>query len=207
MLPEGKKMSDEAKGGAGAPQPPGEVTRLLAEWSHGDRDALERLIPLVYGELRALAARYLSRERQAHTLQPTALVHEAYLKLVDQRGASFRNRAHFFAVAAQAMRRILVDHARTRGREKRGGGQPALAIEDSLLFTQPFNVDLIALENALGKLGTLDGEQAKVVELRFFGGLTVDETAEVLGASPSTVKRDWQSARAFLYRELSAAPV
>ena len=188
----------------GEPSPP-DVTRLLLDWSRGDRTALDRLMPLVYDELRALAARSLRSERSAHTLQGTALVHEAYLKLVDQRQVRWQDRAHFFAVAAQVMRRILVDHARRHGAAKRGGGVAALALEDVALAAAPGpTVDWVALDRALDRLATLDSRQARIVELRFFGGLTIEETAEVLRVSPATVKNEWSLARAWLHRELQA---
>jgi RNA polymerase sigma-70 factor (ECF subfamily) len=188
--------------GAAAPAPPGEVTRLLLAWRQGDRDALDRLIPLVYGELHRMAERYLRRERPGHTLQPSAIVNEAYLRLLGRQGADWQNRAHFFAVAAQSMRRILVEHARHRDAKKRGG-QGARYLLDTVAMTQPRSVDLIAVDEALVKLTELDSEQGRVVELRFFGGLTEDETAEVLSVSPTTVHRKWLLAKAFLHRELS----
>jgi RNA polymerase sigma-70 factor (ECF subfamily) len=190
--------------GAATPAPPGEVTGLLLAWRQGDRDALERLIPLVYAELHRMAERYLRRERPGHTLQPTAVVNEAYLRLVGRHGEPLQNRAHFFAVAAQSMRRILVEHARGRGAKKRGG-QGARYLLDTVVMTEPRAVDLIAVDDALQKLAALDSEQGRVVELRFFGGLTENETAEVLGLSPSTVHRKWLSAKAFLHRELSGS--
>jgi RNA polymerase sigma factor (TIGR02999 family) len=183
---------------------PGEVTQLLSEYRGGKREALDLLLPFVYGELRAMAARYLRAERGDHTLQPTALVHEAYVRLADQRDVEWRNRAHFLGVAAQAMRRLLVDHARTRGRKKRGSGlrvpieeiaEPAAACEA--------DVDLIALDAALERLAALSPQQARIVELRYFGGLSLEETAEVLGVSSMTVKRGWAMARAWLHRELT----
>jgi len=193
--------------GAGGAKPPvGDVTQFLLDWSRGDPVALEKLMPLVYGELRAVASRYLGRERPGHTLQPTALVHEVYLKLVNQRAATWKNRAHFFAIAAQAMRRILVDHARSRDRDKRGGAATRLVLTDDIASLEPRDVDVLALDGALARLGSLDQDQAKVVELRFFGGLTVEETAEVLESSQATVKREWRSAKAWLYRELTASP-
>lgn len=188
----------------------GAVTRLLQQWSNGDPQALEDLIPLVYDELRQVARQYLRRERPGHTLQPTALVHEAYLKLVDQRRIRWQNRAHFFAVAAQLIRRILVDHARARGASKRGGGLRQLTIEADVAPAerrgQAGELDVLALDGALSRLAELDPRQAHVVELRFFGGLDVEETAEVLGVSSPTVKRDWRTAKAWLYRELQAEP-
>ena len=186
-----------------ATAPPGEVTRLLLEWSRGDRGALDALVPHVYAELRRQADRYLSRQRTGHTLQATALVHEVFLRLVDQTSVSFRDRAHFFAVASRAMRQILVDHARRRHAGKRGGDATRLVLEDGTATVQPRGVDLMALDDALARLEALDPEQARLVELRFFGGLTVEETAVVLACSPATVKRAWSSARAWLYGELA----
>jgi len=179
----------------------GEVTALLRDWSGGDQRALERLLPLVYGELRKLAASYMRRERSDHTLQPTALVHEAYLRLVDQRAVDWRNRAHFFGIAARMMRRILVDHARRRQAAKRDGA--AYRISGSADSDEAErDPDLLALDVALDGLEALDPRQARIIELRFFGGLTVEETAEVAGISTATVKREWQTARAWLAREL-----
>jgi RNA polymerase sigma factor (TIGR02999 family) len=174
----------------------------LLAWKQGNRDALERLIPLVYGELHRMAERYLRRERPGHTLQPTAVVNEAYLRLVGRGGEALQGRAHFFAVAAQSMRRILVEHARRRDAKKRGG-QGARYLLDTVVMTEPRVVDLIAVDDALQKLSALDSEQGLVVELRFFGGLTEVETAEVLAVSPTTVHRKWLLAKAFLHRELS----
>ena len=180
-----------------------DVTQLLLDWSRGDRSALDRLMPLVYDELRALAKRSLSHERSGHTLQGTALVHEAYLKLVDQRQVRWQDRAHFFAVAAQLMRRILVDHARRHGAAKRGSGRPGLPPEEADVPGLPApSVDLLALDRALDRLAALDVRQARIVVLRFFGGLTIEETAEVQQISPATVKNEWSLARAWLYREL-----
>jgi RNA polymerase sigma factor (TIGR02999 family) len=187
-----------------APAPPGEVTRLLLAWRQGDRDALDRLIPLVYGELHRMAERYLQRERPGHTLQPTAIVNEAYMRLIGRQGADWKNRAHLFAVAAQSMRRILVEHARRRDAKKRGG-EGARYLLDTVAMTEPRAVDLIALDDALAKLTALDQEQGRVVELRFFGGLTEDETAEVLSVSSKTIQRKWIAARTFLFRELSGS--
>jgi RNA polymerase sigma factor (TIGR02999 family) len=185
--------------------PTREVTALLRDWSGGDRAALERLMPLVYVELRKLAASYLSVERKDHTLQPTALVHEAYLRMVDQRSVDWQNRAHFFGIAAQMMRRILVDHARRRQAAKRDA--PALRLEAASGVEDASSRDpeLLALDAALGGLESLDPRQARIVELRFFGGLTVEETAEVAGISPATVKREWRTARAWLAREVRPA--
>ncbi len=185
--------------------PPGELTRLLLAWSKGDSGALEALIPLVYDELHGLAERYLAQEDSAHTLQPTAVVHEAYLRLVDQKRVTWKNREHFFAVAAQAMRRLLVDHARRRDAQKRGGAATRVPLEEAAPTVAPREADVVALDRALEKLAALDARQAKIVELRYFGGLTLDETADVLGTSPSTVGRAFRLAKAWLYRELSVA--
>lgn len=185
-----------------APQP-AEVTALLAAWSGGENQALEQLLPLVYGELRGIAAQLFRRERNDHTLQPTAVVHEAFLKLVRGVEVGFRDRAHFFAVASQAMRQILVDHARARVTAKRGGGATRLELRDVADQVQGASVvDVLAVDEALARLSALDPEQGRLVELRFFGGLTHEEAAEVLGVSVPTVKRDWRSARAFLVQEL-----
>lgn len=179
------------------------VTELLREWSGGDREALEKLIPIVYQELRLQAARYLRRENQGHTLQTTALVHEAYLRLIEQRDVRWQNRAHFFAIAARLMRRILVDHARRKHAAKRGGLNLKLSLDGAVSAADGDDVDLIAVDEALTKLSALDEQQGRVVELRFFSGLGVEETAEVLGVSPRTVKRDWSVAKAWLHREIS----
>ena len=181
---------------------PGDVTQLLLAWSKGDRDALEGLIPVVYGELRRIATRYLRHERVGHTLQPTALVHEAYFKLIQQDHAHWQNRAQFFGVAAQLMRRILVDHARTHAAAKRGGGVPPVTLIDAADASPPFALDVIALDEALTRLTAVYPEQGRLVELRFFGGLTIEETAEALGLSPATVKRQWAVARAWLLHDL-----
>lgn len=178
-----------------------DVTRLLESWSDGDKAALGELVPIVYRELRGLAASYIRRERPDHTLQPTALVHEAYMRLVDQTHARSPNRAHFFAVAANLMRQILVNHAERHRAVKRGGGNKVV-LEDGAAAVTPRSVDLIALDHALNKLALLDPRQGRIVELRFFGGLTEEEIAKVLGVSPITVKRDWRIARAVLHREL-----
>ncbi len=187
---------------AASPSPAGEVTRLLLAWRQGDRDALENLIPLVYSDLYRMAERHLRRERAGHTLQPTAIVNEAYLRLVGGEGGDWQNRAHFFAAAARSMRRILVDHARARKAKKRGG-QGTRYLLDTAIMVEPRAVGLIAVDDALEKLAVLDAEQGRVVELRFFAGLTEDETAEALGISPATVHRKWLSAKAWLYRELA----
>ncbi len=184
-------------------QPPEGITQLLVDWSKGDQAALEKLMPLVYSELRKLAGNYLRRERQGHTLQPTALVNEAYLKLIDQRNAKWQNRAQFFGVAAQLMRRILVDHARAHQAAKRGGSdQERLSITSAERIVKQPEVDLLALHEALEELATLDAQQERIVELRFFGGLSIEETAEVLAIGHATVERDWKMARAWLRRKL-----
>jgi RNA polymerase sigma factor (TIGR02999 family) len=182
-----------------------DVTQLLAAWGRGDQDALDRLMPVVYDELHRIADRALNRERTGHTLQTTALVHEAYLRLVNQRAAQVQSRAHFYAIASQLVRRILVDHARRRASAKRGAGAPAVTLETDIADDTPA-VDPLALDEALTRLAALDAQQSRIVEMRFFGGLTVEETADVLGISPRTVKRDWSMARAWLRRELSGGP-
>ena len=180
-----------------------EVTQLLQQWSDGRQEALDRLLPQIYAELRRLASSYLRRERRDHTLQPTALVHEAFLKLVDQRAVRWQNRAHFFGIAAQAMRRILVDHARGHAADKRGAGAERVSLDDAQLAGAMPDIDILALDEVLTRLATLDPQQSRVVDLRFFGGLTMEETAEVLHISPATVGRDWTMAKAWLYAELS----
>ena len=178
------------------------VTRLLREAQAGDRAALDELLPLVYRELRQIAARHLAQERPGHTLQATALVHEVYLRLIDQHSVDWRNRAHFFSIAAEMMRRILVNHAVGRRAQKRGAGETLLSLDEVVSFPNRQNVDLILLDEALGRLAGLDPLQARIVELRFFAGLTVEEVAEVLGVSDSEVKREWRSARAWLTAQL-----
>ena len=181
------------------------ITRLLQEWRGGNAQALEQLMPLVYAELHSLASRYLSRERRDHTLQATALLHEAYLRMAGPRETDWQSRAHFFGVAAQVMRRILVDHARRDRRVKRGGGAPHLTLEDVDPAATPAPLDAVdayALDQALSRLEALDPQQGRLVELRYFGGLTIEETALVMNVSTATVKRDWAVARAWLYREL-----
>ncbi len=182
---------------------PGDVTGLLQKWSAGDAAAVNELTPLVYTELRRLAHRQLRRERPDHTLRSTELVHEAYLRLVDQKLANWQDRAHFFAISARIMRRILVDHARAHLREKRGGGAPTLVINEAIDYPERGGLELVALDDALEGLAKLDPQQSRVVELRFFTGLSIEETAEVLGVSKATVNRDWVTARAWLNRELS----
>ena len=172
----------------------------------GERQSLDSLLPIVYQELRRLAASYLRRERPGQTLQPTALVHEAYLRLMKDRPERWQNRAHFCAIAAHSMRQILIEKARARGALKRGGGRPRVTLDEALVGGGEQSIDLVALDEALERLAAIDAEQARLVELRFFGGLTVEETAETLGISPATVKRHWTVARAWLARELSSAP-
>ena len=180
------------------------ITQLLNQWSNGDAEVLDDLMPLIYVELRRQASGYLRRERVNHTLQPTALINEAYLKLIDQRDVKWQNRAHFFAIAAQAMRRILVDYARERHREKRGGAAENLPIDEALtIVSQEKSVDLVALDEALNKLAKFDERQSRVVELRYFSGLSIDETAEVLNVSNVTVRRDWNMAKAWLLQEIT----
>lgn len=180
-----------------------DVTRLLVRLTDGDRGVLDELLPVVYAELRRLAASYLRRERANHTLQPTALVHEAYLRLVDQTQVQWQNRAHFFGVAAQMMRRILVDHARAHDAEKRGGEFQKLSLDENVdVSGGGRDLNLVALDEALDRLAALDPQKSKIVELRFFGGLSVEETAEVLGVSAPTVKRQWRMAKAWLYGQV-----
>lgn len=180
------------------------VTELLLGWGDGNKEALDRILPIVYDELRRQAARYLRRERAGHTLQTTALINEAYIRLVDQKNVRWQNRAHFFGIAAQLMRRILVDHSRTKGRAKRGGSDVRVSLSDANLIANQRDIEVIAVDEALARLAQIDEQQSKVVELRFFGGLTVEETAEVLKISPATVKRDWSMAKAWLHREISS---
>jgi len=181
------------------------VTRLLRAWGQGEDAALEELLPLVYQELRRLARRYMFGERPGHTLQTTALVNEAYLRLVNSRQVNWQNRAHFFAISAQLMRRILVDYARARGSQKRGGGVPKVTLDEELMAPQEKGHDLVALDDALKRLALVDERKGRVVELRFFGGLDVKETAEVLKVSKETVMRDWKLAKVWLLRDLSGA--
>jgi RNA polymerase sigma factor (TIGR02999 family) len=184
-------------------QPPStDVTRLLLDWNSGNKAALEKLMPAVYKELRRIAARYLRGERSGHTLQPTALVHEAYLRLIDRSQVNWQNRAHFIGTAAQLMRNILVDHARARNAAKRGGGDYKLSLSEAMISFGPPDIDLIALDNALDELAALDPQQGRIIELRFFGGLSIEETAVVLGISPTTVRRDWTTAKLWLRRRI-----
>ncbi len=186
------------------PEKSPEITLLLQEWSGGKQEALDALLPLVYAELHRQASRYLRRERAGHTLQTTALIHEAYLKLIDQRGVNWQNRAHFFGIAAQAMRRILVDYARGKHRAKRGGIGEDLPLEEAaLVVSEERSVDLVALDEALTRLAKFDEQQARIVELRYFSGLSIEETAEVLRISHTTVKSDWNVAKAWLHHEIT----
>ena len=178
------------------------ITELLVEWSNGDQAALDRLAPLVYEELRRMARTYLRGERPDHTLQATALAHEAYLRLVDQHSVSWQNRAHFFGIASQMMRRILVNHALARSTAKRGGGVQRLALDEAVGFAGGREVDLVVLDEALNELEKLDQSQSRIVELRYFGGLSLEETAQALDLSPATVKREWRTARLWLRRRL-----
>lgn len=181
------------------------VTQLLLDWSNGHQEARDELIPLVYDELRRVASHYLRRERPDHTLQPPALVHEAYLRLVDQTAVRWQSRAHFFGIAANLMRQILVNHALSHNTAKRGGGARKVSLDEAASLVQEHDVDLVALDEALARLATFDRRQSRIVELRFFGGLTVEETAEVLEISPATVKREWTMAKAWLHCEITGA--
>lgn len=182
---------------------PEEITQLLIKLSNGNRDAVDQLLPLIYGELKRLAGSYLRRERSGHTLQPTALVHEAYLKLVDINQVNWQNRAHFLGVAANQMRRILIDYARQHNAEKRGNEFQIVALDENIDKAAEQSLELMALDDALNELAKMDPVKAKIVELRYFGGLTSEETAEILGVSPITVKRHWRMTKAWLYGELS----
>ena len=183
-------------------QASGTVTELLRAWSDGDDGALERLMPLVEAELRRLARGYMARERRGHTLQATALVHEAFLRLTDAQHLQWQDRAHFLGISARLMRRVLVDHARSRGYRKRGGGAQRVTLNEGLVATPEPALDVVVLDRALEKLAAVDERKSRVIELRFFGGLSVEETAEVLQVSPDTVKRDWRLAKLWLLREL-----
>ncbi len=186
-----------------SPDTPQTVTLLLQQWSAGDPEALDRLLPLVYASLKSLAAAYWRRERAGHTLQPTAVVHEAFLRLVGQQRVPWASRTQFLAIAARMMRRVLTDHARRRGADKRGAAPVRLELDEALDLADERSLDLVALADALTGLEALDPRQAEVVELRFFAGLTIEETAQALSLSPATVKREWQTAQAWLYREMS----
>ena len=180
-----------------------DVTTLLLEWRGGNRAALDELMPLIYAEFRQLASRALSRERPNHTLQSTALAHELYLKLIDQKRAQWRDREHFFAMASQIIRRILVDYARRRHAQRRGGLDTRITLDEALAPQQDRDFNLVVLDNALEALSQIDSQQARIIELRFFGGLSIEATGRILSVSPSTVNREWNLARAWLYRELS----
>ena len=184
---------------------PTDVTLLLKQLSAGDHDAVDQLVPVLYNELRRLAAYYLRQERSTHTLQATALVHEAYLRLVDQRAVEWKNRSHFFGVAAQVMRRILLDYARSHQAVKRGGPSPKISLDDAMVYGEDQTGQLVALDELLTRLSSMDPQQGRIVELRFFGGMSVEETAELLAISPRTVKRDWAMAKSWLSRELRKA--
>ncbi|HEY3138242.1 MAG TPA: sigma-70 family RNA polymerase sigma factor [Blastocatellia bacterium] len=186
------------------PSPKGQITGLLQDWRNGDQAAIDKLLPIVYDELRRLAAGFFRRERLNHTLEPTALVHEAYLHLVDQSRVGWENRAHFFGAAAKLMRRILIDHARGHNAAKRGGGEIRVSLADDVAVTKQRELDLITLDGALDELAVLDEQQSRIVEMRYFGGLSIEETAEVLAISPATVKREWNTARAWLYRRMKS---
>jgi RNA polymerase sigma-70 factor (ECF subfamily) len=182
---------------------PHSVTALLLDWSNGNKESLDKLIPVIYDELRRHAARQLRRERLGHTLQTTALIHEAYLRLVDQKNVRWQNRAHFFGIAANLMRQILVDHARKHNAAKRGGTDIKLSLDEAMLVSEGPDMDLLTLDEALTRLATIDPRKGRTVELRYFGGLSMEETAEVLEVSMSTAKHDWSMAKAWLRRELS----
>jgi len=182
--------------------PQSEISRILSDWNAGNRESADALLSLVYRELRKIAEQYMRKERAEHTLQPTALVHEAYMRLIDISDIDWQSRAHFFAVSANVMRNILVDYARARVTEKRGGGAQRISLEEVSGLTDETEVDVLAVDEALKQLGEFDQRQSRIVELRFFGGLTIEETAHVLDISPATVKREWVLARTWLYREL-----
>jgi RNA polymerase sigma factor (TIGR02999 family) len=195
-------MPNRRPGGSMMGSSTDEVTQLLRAWNEGEQSALEKLIPIVYNELHRMAQRYMAHERPTHTLQTTAMVNEAYLRLVDSTQASWHDRAHFFAVCAQLMRRILVDWARSRQAKKRGGEVRHLELEEALVVAEAPGVDFVALDDALKALAAMDLRKSQIVELRFFGGLSVEEAAEVLKVSPETVMRDWKLAKGWLRREL-----
>jgi RNA polymerase sigma factor (TIGR02999 family) len=185
------------------PYSPNDVTQLLLDWSEGDKAALDKLMPLVYDELRRLAHSYLRQERPGHTLQTTALVNEAYLRLVDQRSVEWKNRAHFFGIASQLMRRILVDHARSRQCDKRGGRTQRVSLDEAMTVSEERAWEVVALDDALTALAEVDARKSQIVEMRFFGGLSIEETAEALRVSPGTVMRDWTLAKAWRHREIN----
>jgi RNA polymerase sigma factor (TIGR02999 family) len=189
------------------PPAPHEVTQLLIAWSGGDKEALDKLMPLVYGELRRLARNYMRGERAGHTLQTTALVNEAYLRLIQQKDVKWQNRAHFFAISAQLMRRILVSMARARHAHKRGDGASRVSLDEAMIVSEERASELVALDGALDDLAALDPRRSRVVELRYFGGLSVEETAEVLKVSPDTVMREWKRAKAWLYSKLNESGI
>jgi RNA polymerase sigma factor (TIGR02999 family) len=186
---------------------PEEVTQLLKNWRSGDQSALDTLMPLVYDELHRMARRYMRRERAGHTLQTSALVNEAYLRLAGQRDIEWQSRAHFFAVAARVMRHLLVDYARNQKYAKRGGGAHQVTLDEAAIVSTGRNEQLLALDEALARLASIDNRKSRLVELRYFGGMSTEETAEVLGVSAITVKREWQKAKAWLYREMNRAGV
>ena len=194
-------MSNKEPGKPGPDEP--QITQLLAAWSEGDQTALNAMMPLVYGELHRMARRFMARQNPGHTLQPTALINEAFIKLVGNENKEWKNRAHFFGVAAQAMRHILVDYARSRNYAKRGAGAQRVELDQAVAVTDEASGDIVALDDALNELSKVDRRKSQVVELRYFGGLTVEETAEVLKVSTITVIRDWSLAKAWLYRELA----
>ena len=195
-------MEDFSDNFSNLKKPAGEVTELLVKWSEGDADALDQLLPIVYAELRRIADAYLRRERSGHTLQATALVHEAYLKLVKAQGLDWQNREQFFGISANLMRQILVDHARKSTANKRGGNISDLPLDEALTISDGTDANLLLLDAALNKLALIDAQAARIVELRYFAGLTIEETAEILKTSPMTVKREWATARAWLHREI-----
>jgi len=186
--------------------PPTQVTALLAAWNHGDHDALQQLVPVVYDEMRQVARRHMAGERPSHTLQTTALIHEVYVRLVDMKSTSIKNRAHFLALCAKLMRNVLVDFARSRKYDKRGGGAAHVELDEALHLAAAADPDLVAVDAALDRLAAFDTRKSQVVELRFFGGLSVEETGKALDISPETVMRDWKFAKAWLLRELSPEP-
>jgi len=186
---------------------PQSTTELLVEVTHGNRNSLDHLLPLVYDELHRLAEAFMRRERSNHTLQPTALVHEAYMRLIDQRQVNWENRAHFFSIAAETMRRVLVNHAHSSQAAKRGGAETRISLDEAVSFPEKDEIDLVSLDDALKRLSKFDEQQSRIVELRFFGGLTVKEVATVLDLSTTTVEREWRTARAWLHDQLKHSPI